>query len=235
MSFPTSGARGASEGIHAVAARIQDRASQLMSERRVLDLVKAEQDQQQAALDEEMESCGMVRREYLSAVRSRHGLELELWKIEEQKKECMASIKKLQDETESFQAKKQEIQSSWEDLVSNVLADHYLNREIYRHSMQSQIQGRDELISHRNQQLIALTQDVAYFRNANHEARHQQTRLQEEIEDLKDAEEEEDKELSHIAAQVHEMIAKVCLLILKSFGRTNNSRNSLVMSYISAA
>ena len=44
-----------------MAARIQDRASQLMSERRVLDLVKAEEEEQQAILDEELETCGAVR------------------------------------------------------------------------------------------------------------------------------------------------------------------------------
>ena len=203
MSLPPA------EGIAAVAARIQDRASQLMSERRVLDLVKAEEEEQQAILDEELEMCGAVRREYLSAIRSRHGIELELWKIEEQKKECVESMETLQDETLDLRAYKEELQGDWEDLAGNVLAGHHLKREIYRCSIQAHIGKREQQMLKRKRQLMAVTQKVDVFREDTQSAEEEKERIRKDLENLKNTELEEDEDLSNLALRVREMVAKV--------------------------
>lgn len=192
-----------------MAARIQDRASQLISERRVLDLIKTEQDQQQAVLDDEMESYVVVRREYLSAIRSRHGVELELWKIKEQKKECIESMEQMQRETQDLLELKEEVQSNWEELVNNVLADHHLKREIYRRSIQATIDEREEQVLQRTRQLECLSQRIQAFRKNIQSAESEEERTQEEIEELKEKEQEEDEEVSNLASQVRDMVAKV--------------------------
>lgn len=202
-------ATGTSEGIHAVAARIQDRIVQLQSERRVLELVKAEQDEQQMALDEEMEASGLVRQDYLTAMRARHGVELELLKIEDKKKECEKSLENLQQKAQDLQTQKEEVQSSWDDMVTNVFADHHLKREIYRSSIQSQIEQREGLISSRTAQLATLAKGVESFRKSMEEVKEEKIRLENEIEELEQAAETEDDEVHSVANKVRDMVAKV--------------------------
>lgn len=199
----------AAEGIAAVAARIQDRANQLSSERAVLELVQAEQAEQQALLDEAAEECGLVRREYLSAIRARHGVELELWRVESLKTACLESMDKLQQETKEMRQYKEELQSSWGQLVNDALADHQLKREIYRHSAQASIGQREDLMQKRSRQLASLQKRIETFRRNERSIEQEKKKIQKELEQFKKAEQKEDEEVSKLALEVKEVVAKV--------------------------
>lgn len=201
------------EGIAAVAERIRERANQLNSELAVLELVKTEQDQQQAILDDEVDKCESVRRKYLSSTRSRHGIELELWRIEGQRKDCRESIEEQRQQTKDILEYKQELQENWESLVRDVLSVHSLHREIYRHSIHNSIEEREKLTVKRDRQLSALAQHVDSFNNSKEKIKEEQKVVGEEIENLKRSEQQGDAKVSSLAAQIREMLAKVKLSI----------------------
>ena len=197
------------EGIAAVAERIRDRANQLQSERAVLELVKAEQDQQQAILDEEGEVCGQVRRKYLTALRSRHGVELELWKMEEQKRECIEATEQLEQESKDILAYKEEIQENWERLVRDVIAPHTLHQEIYRHSFQASMDHVEKMDVKRNQQLSFLAMQIDAFRKERKRMESEKTHLQEEATQMEESKQKEDEEMAELATKSSEAAAEV--------------------------
>jgi len=198
-----------SDSIAAIATRIQDRASTLQSEERVLELVQAEEGEQQALLDQALESCGVVRREYLQAIRTRHGLELELWMIEGQKSQSLEAIDELREETEELQTYKEKVQADWEHLVSDVMVHQTLKQEIYRHSIQAHIGKREKQMTKRQQQLMVVNDKTEALRADTGNLHVERERLEEELETLGNVEVKEDEDLSNLAVRVREMVAKV--------------------------
>ena len=199
----------AAEGMAAVVARIQDRAAQLVSERRMLTLVEAEEEEQQTILNDEQEAWGTVRLEYLSAMRSRHGVEEELWKMEEHKKDCLESMEVLQNETQELCVHKETIQADWEELAGNVLVGHDLKREIYRSSIQAHMETREQQLMKRKRQLMAIHQKVDSYRKDTQSAEKETSKLERAVKRLKSTELEEDEDLSNLALRVRETVAKV--------------------------
>lgn len=208
------GAMSGTEGIAAVAERIRDRAHQLASERAVLELVQAEQDQQQSILDEEIDKCAKVRRAYLTSVRSRHGVELELCsKMEDQKTECMESIEKMQQESKDILAHKQELQANWEELLREVLSVHSLHKEVYRRSIQASIEDREKHTLKRSRQLSTLSQHIDTFHKNKENMEAEKKKLVEEAGRLAKSEHREEEEISKLDAQVRDSLTKVRLVL----------------------
>lgn len=199
----------APQGIAAVAAQIQDRALQLSSEQAVLELVQAEQAGQQALLNEASDECGAVRRDFLAGVRMRYGVELELWKVQGKKQECIEALDKLHLEAEDLRAHKEEIQSNWGLTVSDLLADHQLKQEIYRYSIQTSMDERAKIMEKRSSQLQSLSASVATFRTDKVSMKKEKEKLLEALKNQREAEQAEDEEISNIGLEVQKMIDKV--------------------------
>jgi hypothetical protein len=85
-------AENPNNSIGAVAARIQERALQLQAERATLAAAQAELQDLEAVLYEEDKQNATVRRNMLITVRERHGVELELIKVHEQRQELLVHV-----------------------------------------------------------------------------------------------------------------------------------------------
>lgn len=175
----------------------------------MLALVEAEEEEQQTKLNDEQEAWSTVRFEYLSAIRSRHGVEEELWKMEEHKKDCLESMEALQNETRELGAHKETIQADWEDLAGNVLVGHDLKREIYRSSIQAHMETREQHLMKRQRQLTTIHQKVNSYRKDTESAEKETSKLERAAKHLKSTELAEDAELSNLALRVRETVAKV--------------------------
>ena len=199
----------ASQGIAAVAAQIQDRALQLSSEKTILELTQIELAKQQAVLDEAAEECAAVRKDYLTTLRMRHGVELEMWNVQGRTQECTRDIEKMQQEIEEMRADKQEIQSNWEQVCGDLLAGHHLKQEIYRYSLQTSLNERAAIVEKRQEQLQSLSKSIATLRDEETHMKREQDNIEKELKRLHEAERDEEKDLDRLAQETKEMIIKV--------------------------
>ena len=200
-----------SGSIAALAQQIQDRALRLNSEQAVLELLQAEQDDVQAELNETQQEGRVVRTACLSATRARHGVELELWKIEARKHECLEALDRLHRDTEVLVESKQRVQEQWESTVEEMLAPHQLHQQIYRHSVKASMNQREGLLEKRDQQLKSLAQRTQQLGRDEKSIQATQKKLEREMAGFPTKEREQDNELSDLARKVKEAIAKVGL------------------------
>lgn len=146
-----------------VAARIQERAREVASELTAVELAKAELDQLRAMLEEEKKQTNAVRRTMLSTVRTRHDVELELSQIQSQQEEFVANLEQNDYETQQAKKEMKHVHDEWENTVKNVYVEHDLQRELYKRSVQSRIQQRQDLVKQRDDHLRQVQQETRAF------------------------------------------------------------------------
>jgi chromosome segregation ATPase len=200
---------GGENGIAAVATRIQERALELVSERAAVELAKAEMEEIQQALDEETKKNGAVRRTMLSIVRSRHGLELELWKVKDQQEERLTKIFEYECETEKLNDGASELEEVWEETVRDLYVDHDMQRELFSRSVQGRIRRRENHIKDRERRLRQLQQESKQFEQEEKRMVHQTNQLKSKIAETNERKETEDEEVAALAMQIRSTVAKV--------------------------
>lgn len=200
---------GGDNGIYAVADRIQSRAVELAKERALVELAKSELEQLQRVLDEETRKNGAVRRSMLSTVRSRHGVELELWKIREQHEALLSKLDEYQRETDEAKDQVSELQEVWEKDVRELYVDHDLELELYKRSVQGRIRRRERRIEERERRLRQLEQESKAFEDEAKLMSDQMKQLEQKILETDDREAAEDEEVAALAMQIRATVAKV--------------------------
>jgi hypothetical protein len=205
------------EGIAAVAARIKDRSVQLSSERAVLELVRLEQKEHQVSLDEEAELSQAIRQEFLSAVRARNGVELEVWNVKNKRQSCLEMTHRDEEAATCLSETRSGHQSGWEDLVRDTLAGHSISQVAYRSSFEATIKRRNDTMETRQLQLESLGDHLDSLDLHNRLFREKE-RLRVELEELKAAVTQGNNEVSRLALEVQEQVAKVSLVSRVSCG-----------------
>lgn len=199
------------EGIAAVAARIKDRSVQLSSERAVLELVRLEQKEHQASLDEETELSQAIRQEFLSTVRGRHGVESEVWNVKNKRQGCIEMTQRDEEAATSLSETRNGYQAGWEQLVQEILAGHSVSQGAYRGSFEATIKLRNDTMETRKLQLESLGDHLDSLDRHNRLC-HERERLQMALEELKAAVLHGDDEVSRLALEVQEQVAKVSVV-----------------------
>lgn len=195
--------------IAAIADKIQDRANQLDSERAVLGLVQAECNDQQQILDGEIESYEQDRQTYLLTLRSRHGIELEYYKIQDQKKDCVEATTKMEYEIQQLEEEKEGIQTKWETTLSTVISHHYIQQEIYRRSCIHDIDNREQQTALRSRQLFVLATKIDNMHKTNDKSKQEEKQIEAKLIEMKQTEQEEEEETLKIAEQIRQAVQKV--------------------------
>jgi chromosome segregation ATPase len=207
-----SGPSSANSNMAAVAARIQERALQLQSERAKWDLAKAELEQAQSIAAKERQVNHSIRRTLLATTRSRHGVELELYEAQDQAQSCTQCIESLEQEAENVMEQTEIVQERWEDAVRTTYASHQLDMEVYRHSLDQSLREREARSSRKKRGLEEIVSQTSQLSTREERLRDESKNLKSEISDLESKEEGGDCDVAALATKVREFISKVRVL-----------------------
>lgn len=209
MGDTCTSSEGGENSIAAVAARIQERATEVASERAAVELAKAELAQLQNILQQEEKKTGAVRRTMLSTVRERHGVEMELYKVCDLQEERLSKLDDYQRETNDAKEEMMQVHEDWEDTVDDLYVEHNLQRELYKRCVNGRIKRREECIKERDQKLRQLEQETKSFEEETKHMTEETRQLEENIVDMDSREEKEDEEVTALSMQIRATIQKV--------------------------
>jgi chromosome segregation ATPase len=198
----------------AVAARIQDRAMQLLLEQTKLNDAKTELQKIQDSARKESQVNDSRRRILLATTNSRNGVELELYKARDKISDYKKLIQKLREETQKIEDQTKKVEAQWKDDVENIYSRCQLEMELYQHSLETSLQANEQRANQRVEQLDQLE---ARARNLNEEEgalRRACQTLETDIERLEREEEDGDEEVSSLALEVREALAEVSVLFV---------------------
>lgn len=198
-----------SDSILAVANKIHERALQLASERGARDVAQAELESVRTILEEETKRFHKVRRRLLSSIRTRNGIELEVYKIRDKHRENIETAIRLEKETKELEQQSHDLDRQWRETVSELCAPHQAKRDIYQRILESRLAKHQRTTERRKRKLDFLHNE------ANH-CIEQRKSASTEIEELaalttamEDREENEDEEIASLSMQINAMISKV--------------------------
>ena len=117
--------------LSAVAARIQERNNALVSELATEELLKAQHGLAEQTLKEDEEASLIVRKDLLSAVRSRHGLELECLQVGNETLKIDVSISELEKTTDEIRNQTMELERKFDEEQAPIYAKHDISTKLY--------------------------------------------------------------------------------------------------------
>lgn len=193
----------------AIAMQIQDRVSLLTSECGIRDKAELERDEAQCVLDQNVLQNSIVRRNLLRVLRSRHGFELELGRIQEAKQNEVKQNEVLLDEATLWKEQADEMEATWKHTVYELYAAHTTKRKLYQQFLERRIQHRQRQTK-RNQDRLDFLERRAQEMLADEKELHIQTKILEEQTKLADSrEEDEDEIVASLAMQIKATLTKV--------------------------
>jgi chromosome segregation ATPase len=194
--------------IAAVAQRIHERANQVASERASVQVHKAELAELQALLQQEQAKTNATRRTMLSTVRERHGVEMELFQIQDLLQERLDKLQEYEQETDQLQQEQARVSDEWEEETLQDYVEQHLQREFYKRSVQGRIQQRQECIQERNDKLHQLQQEQASFQRETNIMAQETKRLEAKIVEMDSGEEKQDEQVAALSMQIQATIQK---------------------------
>jgi hypothetical protein len=197
-----------SNGIGAMVNRMQERNLQLASERALRDVRQSQLDALQEDLQQLTSQTNNVRRKHLSVVRTRHGVELELWRMrdqhEERVKETKMAVQRAQEVSQATAA----MEATWKRSIQELYAPHDVEQEIYRRALDKTIRARQTIAKRREQKLNFFRNRATELPSSDLDTEEDTETRQKDVERLDRKEEAEDEEVASIAMQIKATLAK---------------------------
>ena len=200
---------GPSDSIMAVAAKIHERALQLTSERATRDMAKAELDETNLVLAEETDRYHQARRKLLSSVRRRNGVELEVYRIQDQQKEHMHTAERLEKETAKLNAMADATERQWTDMIERTIAPHFVKRRVFENALEGRIVAQQVVEERRKRKLAFLLEEASQYADECAHVRDETKQVRAETKRVKQNAARQDEELSGLSMQIKATIAKV--------------------------
>lgn len=210
-----------SDNISAVAAQIKEKALQLASERASRDVAVAELEAARRRLAEETKKNEVVRRELLSTVRTRHGMELEIFKIKEQQEGRLEATKKLTEETAELHSKARKMDEEWKSTWNEMYSFHEAKRDLYQRSLEIHIQRSQAVKRRRKQKLDCLSRESGKMMGEANNTRGEIEMLRKALQDSERKEEIETEEISSLSMQIKSTLLKVGVVHIGAMGTYN--------------
>jgi chromosome segregation ATPase len=197
-------------GIAAVAAKFQDRASQLASEQATLDSNLEKLLEVQRKLREEELENRRARLEMLKSVGKRHSIEVDWMELHDEiilKKRCVAQDR---DEVGMLQAKIDRMRHTAATLQEEY-STHRAEIDLFRHLFEGEIQQREQEVARREDTLQKFQRDSDELKCAIEDIDRQTEQLIQEQRQLEEQAEKEDEEIAAIGMQIRATLTKVCV------------------------
>ena len=197
----------------AVASRIQERNNALCSELATLDLLQTQHSQAEQTLKADERASTEVRKELLSTVRSRHGLELECLQIKNDSQSIDETIAQLQSSTKDIRTKTNELERKFDQEHAPIYAKHDLSTKLYSMQSEATLVAAQRKKQRRETKLQSLKEQTERQTCESIEMRTECERIQDECMELDRREEEDDEETVALSMQIKSVLAKVCCKI----------------------
>mmetsp|Transcript_15648 Transcript_15648/g.25722 ORF Transcript_15648/g.25722 Transcript_15648/m.25722 type:complete len:234 (-) Transcript_15648:94-795(-) len=190
----------------AVASRINERNNALRSELTTLELLRAEEEELGQVLSAKEKSERQVRQKLLTAVRSRHGLELECLhmkgetlKIEEATSELRSCIDDIGKQT-------MQLQRQFDEEHVPIYASHDVSTKVYMMKSEATLERAQTKKRRREEKLTYLADMTKRQQEEADNMRKETKRLRENILALDELEEEEDEDLVTLNMQIKSVL-----------------------------
>jgi chromosome segregation ATPase len=145
----------------------------------------------------------------LSTVRERHGVEMELFQIQDLLQERLDKLQEYEQETYQVQQEQAQVSDEWEETLQDYV-EQYMQRELYKRSVQGRIQQRQECIQERSDKLHQLQREQASFQQETKIIVQETKRLEAKIVEMDSGEEKRDEQVAALSMQIQATIQKVC-------------------------
>jgi hypothetical protein len=194
----------------AVAARIQERHTQLLAEQATLELTKAELAEiQEVQQTQHVSINDSIRRTLLQVTRSRTGVELELFQARDEVHDYTRSIQELQHSTENLERETDQIHGTWKAAIETIYSAHELEMDLYQRSLEETVQECDDKATRRKKEWMDMETQIK-------RAQDETTRFQREtnvndvdIETMESAEQQDDEEVAALASKIRAALSTV--------------------------
>jgi chromosome segregation ATPase len=198
-----------SNSMAALAARIQDRATQFISEQTKLQSLAAELEHTRAVEQNESDTNTSLRRDLLETTCSRHSIELEIYDAREKTNSHMQSIQTLEEETEKIKEETETVETKWENDIKNIYAPHQSKIELYTQAIEFARETRESKINEKRQRHEAVEERIQRLKDEEEHFRRQSRDLQMQITGLEKEELQGDAQVSSLATQVQSALSEV--------------------------
>jgi chromosome segregation ATPase len=201
----------------AVAARIQERHTQLLAEQATLELTKAELAEIQAVQAQHVSINDSIHRTLLHVTRSRTGVELELFQARDQVHDYTRSIEQLQDSTEHLERETDQIHDTWKTAVETVYSGHELEMDLYQRALEETVLECEKRTTRRKNEWMEMETQIQRAQDETTRFHREANGYEVDIETMESMEQQDDEEVATLALNIREALSKVCIYSCLSF------------------
>jgi chromosome segregation ATPase len=198
----------ASSNIAAVAARLQDRATQLVSEKASLGLTASELSDAQAILDKERRVNATLRKSVLETVVQRHSAELDVMRLEEQKESIEANTQRVQRQLDNASDENELQKEEWDDKARSLYVKHVVDMDVCLRQWEAATKHQQDAKQRKETRLRELTRKSVEAQRHIMGMKERIKDLQRELLAAEEKEEDDDEEAAAMAMQIKATLAK---------------------------
>jgi len=197
-----------SSSLAAVASRINDRNNALRSELTTLELLRSEEEEAKAIITAEEKSTREVRGQLLTAVRSRHGLELECLRMKEETSNIEEATAVLRSGIDDIHQQTRQLQQKFDEEQVPIYASHDVTTKLYTMKSEATLERAQTKKRRREEKLSYLSDMTKRQHEETKNMREEHERLRENIQALDELEEEEDEDLVTLNMQIKSVLER---------------------------
>ena len=201
----------------AVAARIQERHTQLLAEQATLELTKAELAEIQAVQAQHVSINDSIHRTLLHVTRSRTGVELELFQARDQVHDYTRSIEQLQDSTENLERETDQIHGTWKTAVETIYSAHALEMDLYQRALEENVQECENRATRRKNEWMEMETKIQRAQDETTRSTETGRSIEVDIKTMESVEQQNDEDVATLALKIRDALSKVCIYSCLSF------------------
>jgi hypothetical protein len=192
----------------AVASRINERNNALRSELATLELLRSEEEDAKAILIAEEKSTREMRQELLTAVRSRHGLELECLRTKGETAKIEEAMSALRSGIDDIRERTKQLHRKFDEEQVPIYAAHDVSTKVYTMKSEATLERAQTKKRRREEKLAYLKVETRRQHEETKRMVEENERLRENILALDELEEEEDEDLVALNMQIRSVLEK---------------------------
>jgi hypothetical protein len=192
-----------------VAERIRERNNALITEQATLELLQDQLELAKKQLHADQLATQATRKRLLTAMRARHGVELDVLTKKDETDNITRELTKLQSSIETTRLKSNELRQKFEQKHAPLYAHHEVSTSLHTMQLESLLVKAQKKKQRREEKLHHLKSAMERQRIDTEKMREETERIRNEIEDFDRREEEEDEEMVGLTMQIRQVLAKV--------------------------
>ncbi|KAL3811044.1 hypothetical protein ACHAXA_004555 [Cyclostephanos tholiformis] len=193
----------------AVASRIQERNNALTSELANLEELLSRLQRAESDLENEISMTTEVRIRLLSAVRSRHGTELDRHRASEDANRLDGEMIELRKDINRLRSRARDLELTFANVDAKVYAEHDVSTSLYKIMLERKLESAKRRRRLRAERLNCLKERTARHVRDMDEMRLERDRITMGFMELDRREEEDDEETMALGMQIKSVLAKV--------------------------